>query len=254
MTVQIASSHLAALRRWRRLVAAHPRERAGFAAVTFSSLTPPCGGLVPLESANAEVLSVHKDAYAFPLRYAIFSVSRIPFGVSWGTLENNRICKNLRLRPRRMGPGNRFNMRDLRMMHRALTLFETILNGESHAIVDHLQLPRIWAASDPQFIPEASGPEMIGEMHLRGMSSAQVMMHSRRLHDGFALYPADFVDDLVETAPLYVDLDSAPRVQVFRHDSPEKPLSGFRGSAMFDFEECAFQCGWHPATQRNHHE
>lgn len=255
MTVQIASSHFAALRRWRRLVAAHPRERAGLGALVISSMCAPLNGFVPLEAARVEVLCVEKTgAYAHPLRYAAYGGCRYPHGVSWGGIENNLVCRNLRLKPRYSARGNRFSLNDLRGLNKALALFLSILDCQMYDSVDHIQVPRVWAAVDRDITPEASGPELNGEMHLQGLTSEQIMARCRRLHDGYALYPADYVDDELETAPLYVEIGSAPLVQIVQHDRSESPLVGFRGSAMFDFTACAFQCRYHSNGEPRRHD
>ncbi|MFO1094166.1 MAG: hypothetical protein U0992_12770 [Planctomycetaceae bacterium] len=165
--------------------------------------------------------------------------------MSWGGVENNLVCRNLRLKPRYSAHGNRFCLNDLRGLNKALALVVAILDCQMHGPLDHIQIPRVWAGVNRELTPEASGPELNGEMHLQGLTAEQVMARCRRLHDGYALYPADYVDDVLDSAPLYVEIGSAPQVQIVKHDQSESPLVGFRGSAMFDFSACAFQCRYH---------
>lgn len=251
MTHHMNGAGLAALRRWRRVVAPRPREGCGLAALTFQTRGP-IEPLVPLENISAVVLSVEATKFGpTRIRFSLYAASPIRFGVQWGAAENCQLSKNLRLRPRMQAKGRRFDLTRVRLLHTAINLFETVCQAEDQNVVDHLQLPQAWAGFAPSHPVAGDGPELLGLVHQLGPSSNELMERSRRIHESHVLYPVEFASHEWEYARLYVEPSTVPALQVIRCDGSEEALEGFRGAAAFDFITDVFRvplvsCSGHP--------
>jgi hypothetical protein len=211
------------------------------AALAFQSQEP-TDQLVPLEAISAVVLSVEPTKFGPTcLRFSVYAASPIPFGVQWGSAENCRLSKNLRLRPRLRAKGRRFDLTRVRLIHSAIDLFEAVCKAEAHEISDHLQLPQVWAGFDPSHPVEGDGPELLGLVHQLGLSSTQLMERSRRVHESQVLFPLEFVSHEWQHARLYVEPATVPSLQVIRCENQVETLDGFRGAAAFDFVADVFR-------------
>lgn len=242
MKQHVSGASLAALRRWREVVAAHPDDGRALVAVAFRSLTAPSDGLVPLEAISAVVLAVQQTTHGpTELRFSAYGVNAVPCGVQWGSAANCRLSKSLRLRPRLGAKGRRFDLTRVRLLHVAMNLFEAVCKAEVHQIVDDLQLPLIWCGFAPSLVVEPDGPEVAGMASQMGLTERELMARCRREHELLSLYPLEFSGHEAEQARLYVEPATVPEIQIVQCDDSMDDLEGFRGAAAFDFRADVFR-------------
>jgi len=124
MVQQLAGSHMACLARRRRVVAANPNAGAGLAALGFQCLKPLQEGLIALEWISAAVLCVEPAVRRIrPLRFSFIGATAIPYGIEWGGVEQSKVTKDLRLRPRMKAKGRRMELTRVRTLHVGLDLY-----------------------------------------------------------------------------------------------------------------------------------
>jgi hypothetical protein len=194
-----------------------------------------------LEATSAVLLHVESNGHGpNRLRFCAYGAHAIGFGIQWGTCEGTRFSKSLELRPRLAAKGRRFDVERVGLLHTALNLFEAICRAEEHEIVEHLQLPQAWAAFDADYPVSGDGPELNGDVHRSGMSTAELMVRCRRWHQSQELYPLEWVShEPLEC--LYVEPATVPTVQIIRCDNPDEVLRGHRGAAAYDFVSDIFR-------------
>ena len=236
MMHRISGSSLAALRRWRRIVAAHPHDGGGLAAVTFRTLYPPEGGLIPLEAISAAVLRVEPSTSGpCALPFSIFGAHSIPWGASWGGDDECRFSRNLRQRPRLKARGMRFDLTRQRLLHVAMDLFQSVCNVEPHDLADRLELPALWAGFRSNSSVQGDGAEIDGCCSQMGLSRAEIMRRCRKHYQNLSLYPLDFTSHVAEHAKLFAEPETVPATQVLVCPDPDDSLTGFRGACQFSF-------------------
>ena len=242
MGQQLAGSHLACLARWRRIVATHPCRGANTAAIAFRCQKSPVNGLVPIEQMSAALLQVQATRHGpFPLQFRIYSACAVAFGLEWGGVHNSRVVKDLRIRPRLAARGKRMSLSRPRSLRTSLDLFEAIVNADVCAVNDHIQIPQCWMGFDPCIEIEGDGPELSGMVNATGTTAAELMIRTRRDHNGLAVYPMEWTSHCwAEAKEIFVEPDSVPLIQVVRCVESDETLIGFRGACSFDFHSSAF--------------
>jgi hypothetical protein len=175
-----------------------------------------------------------------PLRFVAYGASRIPHGILWGGIANNRFFKDLTLIPQFRACGQRIDRSNIELTSLALKLNHRLRRAARLPAVPwrELRLPRLWAGfrRSVASVLRGDGPEFECECASLPVDSNKVFRKSARTHFGLTLYPMDWVSNQLELAvAVFADVTPALRRQVCRFNGLPDSLTGYCGASEFDF-------------------
>jgi hypothetical protein len=229
----------------RRRNSAPPRPFAAIAALVNG---PMVDHLVEIEKlVLVAVYDELLESGKLALRLAGFSGHPRPWGVAWGGREGSLFFKDLLLRPNVQARGRRLDASREDLLALALTLDRQIERHARYPWLVHarrLKLPCLWAAFRAAQAPHITGdgPELAASARQTGRSPKGLLAESKRVHEGLALYPLEWVShEWQRAAGVFADLRTFPRWQVFPLARLPEDLQGFRGASQFDFCDSRFR-------------
>ena len=181
------------------------------------------------------------------IRLAGYEVSRIEHGVQWGGAKNCKLEKDLALCPKPGGRGLRLDTNRQELFQLALRLHKRLCRVRKFArrtAFREPRLPRLWAGyreADARRL-EGDGPELAALAERFDLPQQTLLRKFERTYDGLVVFPLDFVSGNLDSAvTVFADLESYPRVHVFRTRQLSNGLHGFQGATAWDFFESSIR-------------
>jgi hypothetical protein len=163
----------------------------------------------------------------------------------WGGAANNRIFKNLTLRPRAESRGERLDTNQSSLIELALRLDHRIAQGTQFGTRHQkFRLPRLWAGfrqADASRL-QGEGPELDELCTKFDLSREAMLRKFKREWDGLCLVPLDWVSgQLSFSVAVFAEMERMPKRQLLDITDWPGSLSGISGASAFDLFESPYR-------------